>query len=268
MPIAPTHQLPRLGADARRNAPYLVPGGGRAWIDARTLFVEDQDGSVIQEPWTAAWPSAAGDGLVVGRNGEPRRLFDLRQRAFVGPVSFIGEAFSVGGVWFLRTTQPNAGAWQRLEPDGALAATALSPSVRWLALLDDRSALVRHSIGIGPPGLFRYHTDTDALETIALPTACQEPATMIWPAQAWASVRLDDPAGRVWLTCVRSRRPTVLSLLAFDPADGTCREVAQGDLRILALDGKDHALAVEDTRRVVRLDLRTGERTVLFPRGE
>ncbi len=267
MPKVPTHLLARVGADARRTASYLVPGGGRAWIDARTLFVEDQDGSVSQEPWTAAGPSPAGDGIVVARRGELRTLFDLRQRAFVGPAGFIGEAFSVGGVWFLRTSS-GRGPWQRLEPDGALTATALSPSVRWLAVLDDRSALAVRSTGVEPPGLFRYHTDTDALEAVTLPTACREPATTLWSAQAWASARLDDPARRVWVTCVSSRRPNVLCLLAFDPADSTCREVAQGDLRILALDGKDHALAVEDTRQIVRLDLRTGARKVLFPRGE
>ncbi len=86
-----------------------------------------------------------------------------------------------------------------------------------------------------------------------------------WPPRTG---ELDAPARRVWVTCVRSRRPNVLCLLAFAPADSTCREVAQGDLRILALDGKDHALAVEDTRQIVRLDLRTGARKVLFPRGE
>lgn len=268
VPQIPAHLVARMRADARRTAPYLVPGNGRAWIAAGTLFVEDRDGAVSEQPWAAVGPSAAGDGIVVARRGEQRRLFDLRQRAFVGPAGFSGNAFSVGGVWFLRSTHPGSGPWQRLEGDGALTPTALSPSARWLAVLDDRSALIVRSTGVEPPGLFRYRTDTDALETVTLPTACREPATTLWSAQAWASARLDDPARRVWLTCVRSRRPTVLSLLAFHPADGTCREVAQGDLRVLALDGADHALVLEAQRRIVRLDLRSGEGTVLFPRGE
>lgn len=265
LPPVPDHLQARARADARRAAPFVVPGDGRAWLDGGNLVIEAADGTTTQAPWSVAGPTAAGDGILVAQRGEAQRLFDLRQRQFVGPAGFTGDAFSVGGVWFLRAKNLG-GPWQRLAADGSLTPTALRLTDRWLARIDDHSALLARTNGADSPRLIAYRVATDTVDPVPLPEAAQIPAATLWPAPGWATACREDPVGRVWLNCTRHDHAGVL--LAFDPADGTCRAVADGNLSLLTFDGRDHALVVQDERRIVRLDLRSGKGTVLFPRSD
>ncbi|HLQ37411.1 MAG TPA: hypothetical protein VK348_06405 [Planctomycetota bacterium] len=266
-------------ADLRATTPFRAPGNRPAWIADGTLFVEQADGSCSRTAWPeqAGYVRPAGHGIMVF-SGAPVRLYDLTRRAFiVVPKIKASGGFAVQGIWLVESELPvraNQSHWHRFDPDREV----LDPcpelaNCSLLALLDDEEVLVlRHRPGFAEE-LFAYRP-RDRKQTSLPPPPEFVAANVRWCFASFGSsglarnpYGLRDPRGRLWVVwSPYGRQDPQMRCLAIDPATRTVQQVLVGDLDILAFPDEHSVLALEARRRIVRIDLATGDKTVLFPR--
>ncbi|MGE3174760.1 MAG: hypothetical protein AB7O97_19175 [Planctomycetota bacterium] len=250
-----------LAEAARAGAPFRTPTGQRAWVFGGALHVERPDGEVarIGLPRQDYFGRACGHGW-----GFPRHWFDLGRLRSLGHLQRGDqEAMLLRDQWFVRERgkgRPN-GAWFRQDfDDGTRTEVEGLRGASCLGLLDDDHLLfLLGPSGVRPLRLVACARDGRLRRVEHDLDPDREPI---------ASVRdmAHDPQGRPWLMVGRDVRRSGSRdlLLRVDPSALRVERmpVAPGTL-VRVLD--DAAITVEDGERVVRTELPSGERTVVYP---
>jgi hypothetical protein len=178
--------------------------------------------------------------------------------------------------WFVRDRvvfQPAAGntaTWLQKSEAGTRPCTVLA-GCTVLGLFDDDhllTARVLRKTG-EPPSLFLYRPADDAVTTLEVPAdvPCQG-LRAVASLEAGGSLLVRDPAQCIWLFSWDNRREVFLRIDTQTLAVTTALPHKRGDgsyYQLLAWPDANSALISQD-EKILRFDLRTGERTVLFPR--
>lgn len=267
--------------ERRRTTPLRAPGGLAAWFEDDDLYVERADGTVIDVPWPVErdrpvgyWP--AGHGFMWTDRKGSRQVFDLTS-CMPGPsLDNAGSSFFVRGSLFVSPRTSPALLWVRRESDGTLSPCDGLRHAVVLGLLDDDHLLCAGRAGKGRPDLFLYGAADNSVREIPLPRSVSGRwLSIMAPMDQLGSVLPRDPAGRIWLRAGEAD---------LDHRGNLRQVIVQLDTKTLAtnatlphtpfLTEPYHLLAWPDAHsallkhgaQILRIDVETGERTVLFPR--
>lgn len=272
---------PAMGAEVeaqmRATTRLQGPGGVRVWMAGDTMSCEDADGNVLRTAWPGEWRRcgliACGHGVRVG--GAKDRCFDLKRGRFVElPGRDDATRLCVDGTWLLQERR-DSGEWLRFDPDRGAKAMPLPElkGCRLLGLLDDERVLCVRYSSMNHAGravaMFAYRVADRSATPVALPGAPLGGIRLITSALPYGSLLGRDPRGRVWVTCSLACEPARQMPLAIDPQ--TLRmEQPLGPVPWSTIQAfeDDHTIVVVDGAEIVRIDIATGARTVLFPRRE
>ncbi|HEX6811879.1 MAG TPA: hypothetical protein VF384_09685, partial [Planctomycetota bacterium] len=266
----------KVAEEVRATTPLRAPGDRRVWLLDDQLFAEERDGSVSQRAWSPRSKGpiqrpmrAAGHGLTV--QAGVASFFDLRGIE-VEP-SKDGRwltAFCVRDRWIHVPRPKSIGGWHQLEPDGSASVCEPLRGATVLGLLDDDTLLCAVTAPKGTGArLFLYRPADRRVEELALPAnlpfkwlAAEEP-TRTWGG----SILTRDPGGRVWLRCQTHKKQAFACIDATTHAVTVCPWIEPGWSWLELLGWPDeHSVLVRQDTKVLRIDLATGARTVLFPR--
>jgi hypothetical protein len=274
-------------AEVRATARFRAPGNRHAWVLGDALYIEQPDGTVLQQPWPEECRRAmlhpVGHGIAL-EGGKQRQLYDLTLRQFVAPAGVKEPyGYAVRGIWLVcpqaYVSRPK---WQRFDPaSGALAPCAELQGCDVLGLFDDDHLLCSRRLRNGPRAqtwtdLFLYRPADAAITQLAVPEAMREPGWWIGCQSGAGSWMVVDPRQRVWLPCWKGGAEEQHGYVTIDPA--TLRVEQQPALlrgrapgsrlwtqQILGFTD-EHTVLASEGAQVVRIDTETGERVVLFPR--
>lgn len=267
--VLPADLLAKVTADARLGTRLRAPDGVRVWFDRSELCFEGAAGVVERERWHGALPTTmrpCGHGFEMfgGRSG----LFDLTARRFVANEKLEDEWLVRGTLLYRARATP--AAWLRVDPGSADAKPAGLHLTQILGLFDDDHLLCRKE---GRQFFLWRVADGATVELTApggLPNRAHVQATA--PFHTTWSLLPRDPRGRIWLWMndLVARSSSILWL------DAASRQIAlapppfrdvKTQLRLLRwLDAGSVLVQDEAAASIVRIDVDTGERTVLFPR--
>lgn len=254
----------RVGEDRCAHSPFRLPGRRCAWFAGMQLCVELEGGAVTTLDWPEEHRMAglrpAGHGIVCYGNNTVA-LFDLAAQRFVQPSHARdprGAYWCSRGIWFGSNTPFSS--WQRRDPStGAWSTVPTLDKTSILTMLDDDTLLCSRRTKKEPARLFAFDVPTGTTVEIALPDDARS-------AGGWSALESRDESGFVWLQSSYLGVDETILAIAIDPGTRTAHTRLRGSYRIVAFP-PGAVLALEQHRRIVRIDLATGERTVLFPRS-
>jgi hypothetical protein len=246
---------------AERRLQLDLPDGRRAWIEGDQVCWQRLDGTVGRRSQRAGTCAPAGHGVVF--RAEHCTGFDFVHEREVRlgetylPHACFPKQWALRGCWLV----DGGYGWRRI--DGAtdrVLPCCLSQRVSMLTAISDDEVLVTAKEFSGS-GLATYRIADDRLTPLVLP-ATDERVDL---SHMWRYER--DPRGRIWFDFLadgRTHRHRVL-----DVRTQTISLVRSDEcsLELIAFVG-DAALMLEGCRRIVRFDLATNARTVLFPRSD
>lgn len=253
-----------IAAEARAATRLRAPGNRAAWIEGDEVCFAAANGVVERVPLgrpVSRRVSPAGHGFLTF--GKEVGLYDLtlrRWRPFAAGYLVRGELLECKG-----------GHWQKCSADGVVTPLPELRNAALLGLLDDDCVLMqRYTLAAGMV-LFTFRVADAKLAPLPLPAGMHGSWLSAPPGLAGESSLLPrDPRGGVWLTFGRGSGGGFLRL---DVATLTARRVLPRDAatpwyqdeRLLAFPD-DHSALLQAGDRIVRADVDTGVRTVLFPR--
>jgi hypothetical protein len=268
----------RAPVDADRLAqwPFRLPGGLRANVVGNELVLERPDGSLRHQAWPQEWRNAtlreAGHGVIIWGSG--RELYDLtRLQVIKAPGLRDPEGFGVRGVWLLAVGGIGQ-EWRRFDPDHGVIEPC--PELKGCEVHglfdDDRLLCQRRRKNAGE--VFLYRPADRAIHQLRLPEHARRTDWQLLSLNPYISTHgCVDRFGRIWM-CDSACSPSPIACARVDPA------TLSVDLRgvpllhdsqrwgsVDLLDTPDErSVLVREGGQIVRLDMVTGERTVLFPR--
>jgi hypothetical protein len=271
----------RIAADLLARSPLRLPDGRRWLVLDGEVLVAGADGAIERRPWpegdAQVQPAGHGARLLVPGDDVFVDASGRRVRARAGKEWVAMRAVRDRWLFVEKPSSPGLGRWQQLEPDGSTSPIAALHEAAVLGLANDEEVLCHVPATPQRAGrLFLYRPADRGTRELALPDgfAVQYASVVPWRGGERA-VLPRDPAGRIWLACwqapalrARTRRDGD-GVLWIDPVAATATR-CPFDLRgswsqLLAWPDADTVIAQEDTR-IVRIDVATGARTVLFPR--
>jgi hypothetical protein len=285
--VLPADLRARVEEETRAAAPFRTPDGLRAWVSAGELRVEQRDGATWREPWPQEHSRSllvpAGHGIAAA--GGTQVLYDLARRKFVTPPGLRNPfGWAVRGIWIVSAQNLQA-RWRRFDPDrGDVAACSELEGCAVLGLFDDDRLLCSRP---GSRSLARNGTrDTELLlyrpadrdvQPLSLPAAMHGGSWWIGTLGGRADRLQRDLRGRTWLLCCRSvGQHEQHGFVTIDPAT---LAVAQRLVASCVADARrarfpqilafvdERTLLVLEEAQVLRIDVESGERTVMFPRA-
>jgi hypothetical protein len=257
----------RLAAEARRSTPFRQAGGRLAWLDGGKLHLDEPDGTVT----VMDWPGSARTVLPAGHgiawwvdNCTGMRAFDFATRRVID-LPPAGQTLAVEGSWLIGGYLHGPDRWSTRDPvSGALTVcTDLSRSDVCLGNLRDGEVLMTRYERGHTAHLFAFAPASGQRREIAW-GAGETDAWSFGPGYEGDSVDgWRDAEGRRWILGQR-RQGTIV--VAIDPVTATATTVLRHDLLlwILAIETPHSVLALEDKRRIVRIDWVSGITTVLW----
>ena len=268
--VLPAAIAAAVASDQRASTTLRAPGGKAVWFCGNDVCVQGEGDVVHRVPWQRKRPSlyytAAGHGLCV--SGPESQWFDFVSLRLMADMPNSTSALFVHGAVVYRThVQANAKWWRRLPGGEPLPMPALDGS-SVLGLFDDEHLLCRTGTrrGVPVPRLFLWHVRDDTVTDLSVPTAAHLDVGS--PVGCGGSLLPRDQAGRIWLRWRQKTHETFWWL------DTKTRAVTTG----LSFDNRGRArhdlLAWPDANSVLvthgpeilRVELASGARTVLFPR--
>lgn len=267
---APSPEQLRAVADERaRTAVLRRPGGLPAWFDVDGLHLQQSDGSVRAFPLRREQGLVAGQGIVWTKGtGKPAGCEFQSGLISELPQKWHHRAFAIDGGWLLGPDPSHPATWQWFDPvDGSVVdCQGLNARHDWVGLLGEGEALL---VSAADKELVVYRPGDGSRRNVPLPPHPFVRAG-IWYESSTGSARRPygqrDRQGRMWLRLARRGSPGVL-FVAVDPGTCSCTVVAESPLLfdVATFPDGHSVVGVEDHRRLVRIDLDTGARTVLFP---
>ncbi|MBZ0153744.1 MAG: hypothetical protein K8J09_19630, partial [Planctomycetes bacterium] len=251
-------------AEARAATRLRAPGNCAAWIEGDEVCFAAAHGVVERVPLgrpVSRRVSPAGHGFLTF--GNEVGLYDLtlrRWRPFAAGYLVRGELLECKG-----------GHWQKCSADGVVTPLPELRNAALLGLLDDDCVLMqRYTLAAGKV-LFTFRVADAKLAPLPLPAGVHGSWLYAPPGLAGeGSLLARDPRGGVWLSFGRGSSGGFLRL---DPTTMSVRRVLPRDAelpwyqdeRLLAFPD-DHSALLQSGGRIVRVDVDSGARTVLFPR--
>jgi hypothetical protein len=266
----------KVAEETRAATPMRGPGDRRVWLIDDQLFAEEPDGSVSQRPWLPRLKGQiirptrdAGHGLTV--HSEVVSFFDLRG-VEIEPSKNGGwlTAFCVRDRWVYVPRPKSIGCWHQLEPGGSASVCEPLRGATVLGLLDDDTLLCAV---LAPKGtgarLFLYRPADQRVEELAIP----KDLPFKWigaeePMRTWGcSILSRDPGGRIWLRLQTHKKQAFACLDTTTHEVTVCPWFEPGATwsKLLGWPDEDSVLVQQGTE-ILRIDLATGARSVLFPR--
>ena len=274
VPVLPAALRTQVLDERRLRTPLRAPGGQRVWLEQTTLCYEEADGSVTRQevPELAdalLMPRGHGIALLGGRN----RMFDLTQRRLRPEVMARGSGYLVRGAFVFSSEREKWLQWSQRDPGGEpQLLTQLNPCSVFGLFDDDHLLVASRLLGRDHSGrLFLYRPADRSVTELALPADLPAGCTLDEGAPAYerSSLLPRDPGGGIWVV---ARRSTDLTFLRIDAATRNvtraqaCGTDEASHLQLLAWpDGR--SVIVRQGAKILRVDWRSGERSVLFPRG-
>jgi len=271
--------LPAALAAVRRSmSPLRQPGNLPAWFEGGELCLQMADGTVAREPLVLrqGFCRPVGHGFVhLNADRQPGAAwhgYDLAtRRRFALPGDVTSRCVAVAGTWLL-WPQASDRPWLHFDPSTRekTPIPALPNGSDSLGLLDDATAVFVIPRRNQTPVLGLYQPQSDELVDLKLP------AHPFVQNERWYAARgrgdavygQRDPRGRMLLYLSRQKPGNLI--VAVDPVTHACKVLLETALmtQILAFPNADEAVCCEDNRFVVRYDLRSGARTVIYPRPD
>ncbi|MCB9877448.1 MAG: hypothetical protein H6835_07605 [Planctomycetes bacterium] len=260
-----------IAVEHRDTSRLCGPGGQRVAIDGDAMTITWPDGNRLRQAWPLQDMSvyrAAGHGLQVMFDDEGM-LFDFVHGRKVAVRRLI-HAFFVGEA-LLHDVDGDRAGWLLRIGDGEAAPCEALRGCDVLGLVDDRRVLVVREVRKQQPEarLFVIDPITGEATDVALPPDLPfDSVQPVTPMHRTGSLLERDPDGRIWLLCRGGDRG---AWLRFDPANNTLEPPMplpvdnHWRLRLLSWSGWPKVL-VQDRAEIVRYDIHTGQREVLFPR--
>ncbi|HZN41219.1 MAG TPA: hypothetical protein VFD82_20605 [Planctomycetota bacterium] len=265
-----------LAATRRSMSPLRQPGNLPAWFEGGELCLQMADGTVAREPLVPrhGFCRPAGHGFVhMNADRQPGAAwhgYDLAtRRRFALPADVSSRCIAVAGTWLL-WPQGRDRPWQRFDPSTGQATPipALPYHSDCLGLLDDATAVFCNPRANQTPVIGLYRPQSDEFVELQLPSHrfVQEERWNASRGQGDAVYGQRDPRGRMLLYLSRQKPGNLI--IAVDPATHACEVLLKTELlaQILAFPSDTEAVCCEDYRFFVRYDLRSGARTVIYPR--
>jgi len=274
-PALTAEQRAQVHAELRERTALRAPFGRRAWFEDGTLCTEELDGSVSKRAGDKEWLQAvrtAGHGFRTF--GAIESVWDLAGNRLLDRKQWRVDT----AAWVVRDTVvfvpagTSGSCWNQRGVDGAAEPCAALGAAAVLGLFDDDQLLCVRSLRKKgePPQLFLYRPADCSTTALSVPVAAV-PGTSLGvaaPLGANGSLLARDPSGCIWLRSQDNRGEVFLRV------DTATRQVTallphrRGDGSYYQLldwpDGK-HVLIAQD-EKILRIDIATGERTILFPR--
>ncbi|MBL8734337.1 MAG: hypothetical protein JNN13_18315 [Planctomycetes bacterium] len=253
-------------AQARAATMLRAPGGRAAWLEGDDVCIAGADGGPVERVSLGrGWQvphrvTPAGHGFLAF--GQDCGLFDLTLRRW--------WPFTSGTLVRGELLESHAGGWQKRSVDGVVTALPDLRNAVLLGVLDDDRVLLQRGWWQHRE-LIAYRVADGRSDRIEPPPGT---ATSSFVAEfglrGQGSLLPRDPRGGVWLSFGRGSGGGFLRL---DVATLTARRVLPRDAatpwfqdeRLLAFPD-DHTALLQAGDRIVRADVDTGVRTVLFPR--
>ncbi len=261
----------RIEAERRELSPLRAPGGVRVWVQGTTVHFEEADGSVA----THDVPELDDRLLMVCGHGIAARLdkgtlvFDFARRRRIDLPAHRG-GYLVRGEFVTTSEKERWQRWSQMREDGSWEQAAGLDAARVLGLFDDDHLLVASEPKPGSTGrLFLYRPADRSIADIALPdvppgSKVESAAPLFWRG----SLLPRDGHGNVW---VAARRATDVTFYRVDTNTRQAELVVTNgtetgrDCRVLAWPDA-RSVTFVDGASIVRVDVDTGARDVLFPR--
>ncbi|MEO6597436.1 MAG: hypothetical protein ABIP94_22055 [Planctomycetota bacterium] len=268
-PVLPAELRECVATEVRANTPLRGPGGSKVWFDDDQMCIEGADGEVSRLPLPAPgmrsfYPAGHGFlwfGGTVGSSG----LFDLTSREAVPPPARDGELFLVRSVVLFHAKGQPAGTWRQRSPGGEAQRCEPLQGCKVFGLFDDdRLLCAQEASRFRSPRLFLYAPGTNVATELALPAGVAFQSVVIEaPLHRRVSLIARDPSGRIWLSCRAGAAP-VSVLVDTNGRVSTLPQLQSGWNQLIGWPDAASVL-VREGARILRIDLATGDRTVLFP---
>lgn len=270
-PVMAAELRERIETERRELSRLRAPGGERVWMQGTTVHFEEADGSVATHEVPELEDRllmACGHGIAAMRDRNTL-VFDFTRRRCID-VPARRHGYLVRGAFVASSEKERWQRWSQLREDGTWEHVADLDAARVLGLFDDDHLLVAsepRSGGTG--GLFLYRPADRSITPIALPDVPPDSKVeSAAPMFSRGSMLPRDGRGNVW---VAARRATDVTFYRVDTltrqgelvvTNGTetgrdCRVLAWPDVR---------SVTFVDGATIVRIDVDTGARDVLFPR--
>lgn len=256
--------------DLRANTRMRDGRGNRVWVERDAVSYESPDGVVERVVWDiGSMRGMRCVGLGVKFLGEDK-LFDFARREFVdGPKTQAETVLRDSMVY-----QPTVGLREWLvrrgdeEPQVCEAIKGMSILGLWDA---DRLLACRYSHTIrGPGSLVLFSPGDGKVEEVALPQGLPFGwVEMAAPMAHFGSLLQRDPDGCVWLHCRQGSRACFARIAAksLEVSIALPYRLDQGDVEPRLMSWRDlPVVLVHDQKQIARVNIKTGEREVLFPR--
>jgi hypothetical protein len=260
-----------LGDALRAETVFRAPDGRRAWMFERRLHIEGADRHEQSFDWPPRSTYTVRDvGHGIEAIGDRFVWFDLARQQPVALPPNTQRAFACNGLWLV---EGQRSAWGAFDPaTRALEELPELQGASMLCLLDDEWILINRSGRGRCRDLAAYRPANRTITPIELPVNVQEAATMFEREIRRIGDRVLVRSRDIQLPSEQPARRE--SWWFVDPATLRCTEFfartatdgALPELDFVDLDGDRALFAVEDQRRLVRIDLATRATTVLFPR--
>jgi hypothetical protein len=269
--IVPDDVRAAAGADLRALLPMRRADGRRVWLAAGAVELEEVDGRVTSVPWRRPFmPQQAGDAIMSSANGKTV-AFDFERRAEVELPSSV-EPWSrfvvVEGRWLLAPAAAGekGAQWRTFDPATGHVApcSGLTRLDHIVDVLGPGEVLLARRALNQPSRLFVWHAVDATVTELSMPAELRDSKRPWWVGSEYSR----DRQHRLWVRASGGGK-TEIMLLAVDPHTHTVDLMVHSPLLLeVRCFPDDHTLiADEDCNRIVRIDLVTKARTVLFPRA-
>ena len=258
-----------VAAASRSTTPFLLPDGGRAWFEHRSVVIEDADGTRETVPWPAGTRPglAAGFGFFWLPDGgqPPREVFDLtRRRTLPAPTVSFAATFVRSGAWVLRSRDTA----ERFDPEtGERRPLDLPEGARIDAIAGDGRVIVTSGANA-----FLLDPDSGVREALSLAHAGIAGGVSfdVGPAD-WRTFHTPahTPSGADVFT-LRFRDGEDVRSTTFARRDGAslvAGPITARSVRLVAIPDDDHVVVIADDRRLERWRFGSEAVEVLFQVG-
>lgn len=257
-------------AEARATTVLRAPGETRVWFDGTDLCFQAPDGGVERQAWPGPTPRSAmarGHGLAV-YSGNQRQLYDLHRRTPVTIEKWQHGLFVRGTAVFVREGG-RQNEWWHQRGEAPAEPFPILKGLHVLGLFDDDHLLAASYVSGKRDRLLLVHVADATTTELALPAGLPTGSSVhaVAPLHESGSLLARDPTGCIWLAMSTRTGTTFLRLDAKSRAITVAFALATHRLSSQLLGWPDAAtVLVRHGATIVRIDVRTGAATTLFPR--
>ena len=258
----------------RAHSPLRSANGRAVWLEGRHLCREQEDGSVVRH----VLPVRKAGFLCYPVGHGIRDVFQHDVYDFLGRLVLSGvgtSAWVVGDVLLFLPPGARAGhyqergQWQQKVFGGEAEPCAAIAGCKVFGLFDDTRVLCARWRDGQWTHLFLYRPADGHIDELRMPGGVQSQLlTHESPCRSEGSLLARDPAGGLWLCAHAKEGETFLRIDSSSLEVTRVLEHRRGDgsyYQLLGWPDAHHVLVAQDDK-ILRFDLTTGERCVLFPK--